>query len=294
VTDSLPHRRRRFFPNLQPLLSDETLGRIKTRRLRVRFHYLRRLGRPLRILFFLGLLVGLSWLAIVQLKHLFFSTSYLELKSVHVEGLERLDKPTIVRLAGIAPGLNIVHLDRDVVRERISAHPRVRTAHIGLQGLTTVLITVSERAPMLYAKVGTTFYEVSDDGVILSTDGFGDLDLPIITGLGLENKRAGDLLAEHDGFLEARTWVRHLQPSVLAQISEINFASPGNPYIYLLSGVRVIPKSLEDLAIRFDFLRALLDNLRKNNVEPDYLDMRAPSEIVVKPRRMVRIPEGGR
>ena len=57
-----------------------------------------------------------------------------------------------------------------------------------------------------------------------------------------------------------------------------------NPYLILLNGVKIIPKSLEDFKIKYDFLCALLDNLRKNNVEPFYLDMRAPNKIVVRPK----------
>ena len=176
-------------------------------------------------------------------------------------------------------------LDRDAVKKRIFVDPVIKDVSVELDGLYNLKISISERTPYLYAKVGTAFYEIAEDGVIINTEGLGERDLPLITGLNLHTNRAGDSLAGVDGFFTARNWIKTLGEGIVSDISEINFFSLQNPYLVLLSGEKVFPKSLEDFKNRYDFLRALLDNLRKNNVEPFYLDMRAPSEIVVRPKK---------
>ncbi|OQA05177.1 MAG: Cell division protein DivIB [bacterium ADurb.Bin374] len=285
-------RRRSFYQAPRSSMSDSVMDRVRTRSFRIRFQSMGRWVRPLKALGFLALMASLSYLAIVQLKYLFFGTSYFEIRDIVVEGVAQLPREEVLRLAGIAPGTNVINLDREAVRRQLLLHPMVRDASVELKGLCSVRLRVTERVPLLYVKMGTSFLEISDDGVILSNTGMGERDLPIITGIEFHDKEVGDSVAEHDGFVEARNWVTRLGSGTLSDISELNFASVQNPYLFLVSGEKVLPKSLEDFKERHAFLRALLDNLKKNNVEPEYLDMRAPSDIVVKPRRARNSMEG--
>lgn len=272
-----------FLP--EKVLSPETLDKIRTRGFRARFQSLQRLGKPLRTLLFVALLTSLSYLAIVQLRHLFFGTSYFEIKQIEVSGLETLPREDVLKLAGVAPGLNILSLDKDAIRKRLLSHPLVSDVSVKLDGLYTLRIAVQQRTPLLYVKTESQFLEVSEDGMVLAAGDFERLDLPVITGLNLEKAQPGDRIADDDGFLEARTWVKTLGAQILEEVSELDFSSVQNPHLFLATGQKVFPKSLEDFRERYTFLCALLDNLRKNNVEPDYLDMRAPNEIVIKPRK---------
>ncbi|HNW33826.1 MAG TPA: FtsQ-type POTRA domain-containing protein [Candidatus Ozemobacteraceae bacterium] len=273
-------------------MSDSIMERVRSRGFRVRFQSLGRWARPLKMLGFLALMAALSYLAIVQLKYLFFGTSYFEIRDIAVEGASNISRDEVLRLAGVAPGTNVINLDREAVRRQLLMHPLIRDAAVELKGLCSVNLRINERIPMLYVKVGSSFLEISEDGVILSNTGMGERDLPIVTGLDMRDKEVGDSVAENDSFVEARTWVTQLGSGTLSDISELNFASVQNPYLFLVTGEKVLPKSLEDFKERHAFLRALLDNLKKNNVEPEYLDMRAPNDIVVKPRRARNPMEG--
>ncbi len=278
----------------RPELPNETREKLRRRQYRNKLNSFARLVKPARALGFILLISGLCYLSITQLRHLFFATSYFEVKSLEVSGNNILTREHILKAAGMAPGLNLFKLDRDAVKGRILADPLVKDVTVELDGLYNLKITVTERTPFLYAKVGTAFYEIADDGVIISTEGYGEKNLPLITGLNLETSRAGDNLNGNDHFFIAQNWVKSLEGRMLEQISEINFHSLQNPYLILMSGEKVFPRSLEDFKNRYDFLRALLDNLRKNNVEPIYLDMRAPNQIVVRPRKSSGAKEGSR
>jgi cell division protein FtsQ len=223
-------------------------------------------------------------LSLIQLKHIFFGTSYFELKKIEVTGNSYLTKESVLKIAGIAPGLNVLLIDRDGIKRRLLLNSFIKTAEVKLEGLYNLRLVVEERKPFLYAKVGASFLEIASDGVVMSIKSSPDFNFPIITGLNLETSRPGDSLLDNDGFFTARKWINFLGSEILSQLSEINLFSLQNPYVYLLTGEKVFPRSLEDFKKRYLFLRALLDNLRKNNVEPIYLDMRAPSEIVVRPK----------
>ncbi|MFZ5950265.1 MAG: cell division protein FtsQ/DivIB [Candidatus Rifleibacteriota bacterium] len=274
-------------------LPESTREKLKQRRYRSRLSNLSRIVGPLKIFAFVLIIVSLAYLSIVQLRHLFFNTSYFELKSIEVTGNSTIAREEIINTAGISPALNVFLIDREAVRKRLINHPRIKNVKVELKGLYNLHLEISERVPALYAKVGTTFYEISDDGVIISTESLGEKALPIITGLKLETSGAGESLKDNDAFFIAQHWVKNLEAGILENISEINFLNPQNPYLYMVSGEKIFPRSLEDFKNRYNFLRALLDNLRKNNVEPIYLDMRAPS-IVVKPRKKTGASEGRR
>lgn len=273
-------------------MSDSVMDRVRSRNFKIRFQSMGRWARPLKVIGFLALIASLSYLAIVQLRYLFFGTSYFEISDIAVEGASEIAREEVLRLAGVAPGANVINLDREAVRRQLLMHPMIKDAAVELKGLCSVRLRVTERIPLLYVKVGTSFLEISEDGVILSNTGMGERDLPIITGVDFGDRAVGDSVAEHDGFVEARTWVTELGSGTLSDISELNFASVQNPYLFLINGEKVLPKSLKDFKERHAFLRALLDNLKKNNVEPEYLDMRAPSDIIVKPRRARNSMEG--
>jgi cell division protein FtsQ len=274
-------------------LPDVTREKLRHRRYRSRLTGLSKMSGPLKTLGFALLLVSLGYLAITQLRHLFFNTSYFELKKIEVVGYNNVSKQEILTLSGASPGMNVFFLDKEKLRKNILAHPQIKSVKVELDGLYVLKFQVEEREPVMYAKVGTAFYEIAEDGIIINTDALGYENLPIVTGLRLETFRAGDSLKADDGFYLAQHWINSLEKKNLEKISEINFSNPQNPYLFLDSGIKVYPKSLEDFKNRFTFLRALLDNLRENNVEPIYLDMRAPN-IVVRPKKNYGVSEGSR
>jgi len=294
LPDDFSRSNRAYLKPTRPELPNETREKLRQRQYRTKLNNFARLARPARALGFVLIISALCYLAVTQLSHLFFATSYFEIKTLEVVGNDNISREQLLKTAGLAPGLNLFKLDRELIRQRIMGEPLVKDVKVDLDGLYNLKLIITERTPFLYAKVGTAFYEIADDGVIINTEGYGEKDLPLITGLNLETSRAGDNMNSNDGFYIAHNWVKSLESRILEQISEINFQSMQNPYLILLSGEKVFPRSLEDFKNRYDFLRALLDNLRKNNVEPIYLDMRAPNQIVVRPKKSSGVRDGSR
>ncbi len=265
-------------------LSAETKRKIRSKRSRAMLLSFSRILPKLKHIGFVLLTIFLLYIAISKLHYLFFKTSYFELKEFEVTGQELFSRESIIKDAGLAPAMNIFSINREQGAQKLLENPYIKTANLEFEGMYKLKIAIQERKANFYVKVGIAFYEISDDGVVLSTEGMGEKDLPIITGLNFSNVVAGDSLLSNDGFYIAKNWLNKLNENLLDKISEINFSSTQNPYIILLSGVKIYPKSVEDFKKRFDFLYALLDNLRENKVEPFYLDMRG-DHIVVRPKK---------
>ena len=267
-------------------LSEEVEDKIRAKGYKNRFHEASKILVPLRVIAFILIFISLSYLVITQLRYIFFSTSYFELKEFEVSGNSTLNKDYIIKKSGIAPAQHVFSLDCEEVKQRLLNEPLIKDASVELQGLNTLKINITERRPFIYAKFGVAFYEVSEDGVIINTEGMGEKDLPIITGLKLQDATLGTSIAHNDDFYTAKSWIKTLDEKILKQISEINFSKCQNPYIIMLTGEKIFPRNAEDFKNRYIFLRALLDNLRKNNVEPFYLDMRAMNDIVIRPKKI--------
>ncbi len=267
-------------------LSVEVEDKLRAKGYKSRFKEASKVIIPLKVIAFILIFISLSYLVITQLKYIFFSTSYFELKEFEISGNSVLNNDHIIKKSGISPAQHVFNINCEEIKQRLLGEPLIKEAQVELQGLNKLKIDIVERQPYIYAKYGIAFYEISDDGVIINTEGMGEKDLPIITGLKLQNANLGSSIFHNDDFYMAKHWLKTLDEKIIKQISEINFSNCQNPYIIMLTGEKIFPRNAEDFKNRYVFLRALLDNLRKNNVEPFYLDMRALNAIVIRPKKL--------
>lgn len=265
-------------------LSEDTRKKLKNKRNKAIKLGLSRFVPQLKTLGFILIILSLLYVAVTRLNYLFFKTSYFEIKELEVAGNNYFTKEDIIKIAGLAPAMNVFSVNRELAAENLLKEAHIKSANIEFEGLYKIKITVTERTPKYYVKVGLAFYEIAEDGIIISTEGMGEKNLPIITGIDTATLTAGSSLLTNDNYFIAQKWLTQLGEKILKNISEINFSSVQNPYLILFNGEKVYPKNADDFKKRYDFLNALLDNLRKNNVEPFYLDMRG-DHIVVRPKK---------
>lgn len=267
-------------------LSADSIQKLKRKRSKAFWQSVAQYTPHLKTAGFILLVLLLLFIAVNRLSYLFFKTSYFEIKEIEVIGNSYFSDEYVIKKAGLAPAMNIFSINRKEVTEKLLKEPRIKDANIEFEGMYKVKLQITERKPKVYVKTGLAFYEVSDDGVVINTEGMGEKDLPIITGIDSKGAEAGDSLLKNDNFFLAKKWLDSLDVDIIENLSEINFYSIQNPYVILYTGEKIYPKNLEDFKNRYDFLLTLLDNLRKNNVEPFYLDMRG-DHFVVRPQKTV-------
>lgn len=136
----------------------------------------------LRGLGFLAALASLAWLGF-QLDGWAASSPHFALRTVRVQGLRRATEKELLRLAGVAPGMNLWSLDRAAVAQAMAAHPWVRTVEVTRSLPDTLQLRVEERAPVALASLGDLYVVDADGAPFKRVSPAETLDLPLLTGI---------------------------------------------------------------------------------------------------------------
>lgn len=127
-----------------------------------------------------GASVGVAWGA----KQYMLTSPRFSIKSVAVEGNERLSPEDVARSAGIALGDNVFALDLDDARRKIEGDPWVKSATVGRKLPGSVVVKVVEHEPAAVVAIGDRLFLASRGGEVFKEVSAEDpVDLPVITGL---------------------------------------------------------------------------------------------------------------
>ncbi|HZX41411.1 MAG TPA: FtsQ-type POTRA domain-containing protein, partial [Myxococcaceae bacterium] len=139
----------------------------------------------LRGLGLVALVAALGWVGL-QLDRWASTSPRLALRTVKIQGLRRATEKELLRLAGVAPGMNLWALDRDAVAQAMAAHPWVRTVEVTRSLPDTLQLRVEERAPVALASLGDLYVVDADGAPFKRLSPAEALDLPLLTGLTRE------------------------------------------------------------------------------------------------------------
>jgi len=147
-----------------------------------------RASRGRTVLRGLGLLAALASLAWIgfQLDGWAAKSPCFALRAVKVQGLRRATEKEILRLAGVAPGMNLWSLDPAAVAQAMAAHPWVRTVEVTRSLPDTLQLRVEERAPVALASLGDLYVVDAEGAPFKRVSPAETLDLPLLTGITRE------------------------------------------------------------------------------------------------------------
>ncbi|MBW1980844.1 MAG: FtsQ-type POTRA domain-containing protein [Deltaproteobacteria bacterium] len=178
----------------------------KKKKLRGRQPRWRSLLRP----FLYGILISLSLYGLsifcVAGYHMLLRCPWLRVTAIQVEGCQRVESAAIIEQAKIPPGVNILALDLDDVRQRVASHPWVADVSVIREIPDRVRIVIAERRPFAIVRTGD-FYLIDSSGYCFAKVEVAKYPgLPIISGI--------------DTALISRR--RRVPPRVLAMIKELH------------------------------------------------------------------------
>ncbi len=174
-------------------------GRRKKRNRRRREPFLRRaarrLGTLVRVLLAAGLVAGLGyggW----RVYETALTTPRLAVRRVLVRGALRAQPEDLINLSGLREGENIFSFSAAEAAERVAGNPWVVRAVVRRKLPDTVMIEVRERRPLAIVKM-KDFYVMDESGEVFKKLAPVDhLDLPVVTGIGMEG------VGGRDGYME--------------------------------------------------------------------------------------------
>ena len=139
----------------------------------------------LRGLGFLAALVSLARIGF-QLDGWAARSPHFALRTVKVQGLRRATEKEILRLAGVAPGMNLWSLDPAAVAQAMAAHPWIRAVEVTRSLPDTLQLRVEERAPVALASLGDLYVVDAEGAPFKRVSPAETLDLPLLTGISRE------------------------------------------------------------------------------------------------------------
>ncbi len=149
------------------------------------------------------------------------SMPYFEIKEIRVRGLKELTEKDILTQAAIGPRKNLLAVNMEALKKRISANPWVKNVFVGWELPNRLVLEVQERIPVAMIKQAADFYFMDNEGVSFKKMGKGDeVDMPIITGVDGKEMEKSKLLLCALNLL--KTMSASNQYNHLGTISEVN------------------------------------------------------------------------
>lgn len=179
-------------------------------------------------------------------------------RSVVVHGTHTLTASQVEHAARISHGTPLVRLDTAAVTRRVEALPDVESAQVSTSFPSTVVITVDERTPIGYVRIGARDRLVDRTGDQYRSVASPPKNLPkFVVPAGTDARTTGGAVA---------TVASALPAAVLQKVTSIEALDPGAITLVLRHGrvvrwgsadrsadkARVLPVLLEQRALQFD------------------------------------------
>ncbi len=121
------------------------------------------LGRVLLGSFLVAAMAGMSLLLLIAYRAV-TSHPYFALRSVGIEGSQRLTVSDVVALTGVSLGQNVLALNIDEMETRLSANPWVKGVSIRRELPDGMRIVLRERQAAFWVRQGESLYYAGPDG----------------------------------------------------------------------------------------------------------------------------------
>ena len=252
---------------------------IKPSRRRSIWQQVRRFGRTVVLLVLVGYALhrATDWV---------LTTSMLAINKIEVEGLSRFSEGEFDALVSLLHGQNILTIDLDGWRNRLTASPWVKDVEFRRVMPSTIQIVVSEKMPVGIGRFGERLYLIDEQGVVIDEYGpqYGDFDLPIVDNLFVHLDHGqpvidSDRKKMHGRFIEDF----ERRPGLLRRVSQIDVADPDN-IVVLLDGDRAqLHLGNVRFADRIHKYLEMIDVILEHVPEIDYVDLRYGNRVYVGP-----------
>lgn len=275
------------FATRVPIIANQRHAARRVRRVR---RSLRIVGRVLGV----GLALASVAVVTVVLRHWLRTTPLLAVRTVDVQGVQRLSEETVRAAAAIEPGTSIFALDVGIIERQLGSLPGVRRARVVRHLPDRVTVMLEEREP--YALTNVSGRGRADRLVWIDADGYFvatepraiPSPWPILSGvdvaapgvaLGVDGP-ASDRLQVGLALLRA---VQRTGGRVAGRISEIDLAMPDEPVLYLVDGaeVRLGAEAWDERLARLDGVLGELDHRAERVLS---VDLRFRDQVVLTPQ----------
>jgi cell division septal protein FtsQ len=208
----------------------------------------------------------------------------LTVRSVIVRGHSRVSAADIeTRLAGIRQE-NILKIDLEQYRLRLIASPWIASAELWRVFPSTVQVRITERTPLVLARLSGQLFLVDAAGVIIGSFGpaYREFDLPIVDGLTLVAPDAALVDPARIRLVDRLMLDLAPRPDLSRRISQINVRDPRNAVILLDDEPAELRLGDRDFLARIEQFETSAAAIRHQRAVNEYWDLRFGDLVYVK------------
>ena len=221
------------------------------------------------------------------------TSRWFTVRQIVVRGTSRLAPGDVEALVGDLRHDNILLANLDRYRHQVLDSPWIASATLNRQLPATVVVTVTDRVPLILAHLGDRLYLVDRSGAVIDETGpqYRDLDLPVVDGLGTPGQTPGSTVdawkvALVDRFLTALGGA----PTLRARVSQIDMSDPHDVTVMLEGDSTFVRLGDEHFVERLQRYLALAPTLRDRLSDLDYVDVRFVNLFVMPRGRVTAAP----
>ena len=213
----------------------------------------------------------------------FAGSSLFDVRSVDVAGNRAVAASEILDRAGVRPGVGLFTVNADWMGQRLHQDPRIAGVSVGVTFPDRVHIVVQERQGAAALRVPGGYIVVGADGVAIGpTAAPGSLPALTVDRLDPAAVWAGTVIPSADARLGAAV-AGSLPPDLSSNVAALRVDHRGEVILYLRDGVAVRIGQAEGIGDRLGRVIDVLDAVRSRGMRVEYVDLRFPGSVIVKP-----------
>jgi cell division septal protein FtsQ len=181
---------------------------------------------------------------------------------------------------------NVISMDLDAIRRSLELIPWIRSVVVRRVLPDKLIIEVTERVPIAFARVDHSTFLVDDQGILLESDSEypHEFDFPVITGLeaGVErealvrNKKRVTLFQELIQALDGNG------AGLSKDLSEVHLQDPGSLAVLLNDDSVLVILGAEQLDQRFRRYLGMSSQIKQKCPQVDTVDLRFQDQVIIK------------
>ena len=209
-------------------------------------------------------------------------------RSVAVEGNERVSSGEVAELAGLTEHHSWLFLREDAIRTGIESNPYLVFDRLEKVFPNRVVLHVKERKPRAWLTALGKRYAIDEEGIVLSVLGEGDdaNDLIALTGLTVRDMSLGSRATYVNGSqMHAYTDLMSeiLVQNAAADFVSMNVADSSNVYLTSVSGFEISLGKAEEFRAKLLSVRGVLEYAVQYGLAPGGLDASVPGYVTYSP-----------
>lgn len=211
----------------------------------------------------------------------------LAIDNVSVKGNRRLSIAEINVLIESVRGQSLLLVDLEQLRTRLLDSPWVASVHVRRSLPSTLEVAIIEREPVAIARLNRQLYLVDGTGVIIDDYGpqHGDLDLPVVDGMGLDGSATGTKIDPGRAQLVARFLAALTERQELRRaVSQVDVSRDANVAVLLDGDAALLFLGDDQFVERLRTYLEIRPTLAERMSDVDYVDLRYGQRVIVKDR----------